>query len=246
MCRLTPGTLCYNTQMSDKTILLVDDEPHILELIKLYMVGDTYNIETALTGTEALCKFAALKPDLVVLDLMLPEIDGWEVCRRIRRESDVPIIMLTARTDDVDKIVGLELGADDYLSKPFNPRELTARIKAVLRRSSAPERTTGRPPIDLGNTRIDQDRHEVTIAGNQVELRTKEFELLVAFVQHLGLVLERDKLLNIVWGYDYFGDTRTVDVHVAHLRDRLDGSSVSIQTIRGVGYKAVLAEDSAK
>jgi two-component system, OmpR family, alkaline phosphatase synthesis response regulator PhoP len=230
--------------MSDKTILLVDDEPHIIELIKLYMAGEPYNIETASSGTEALSKFASLKPVLIVLDLMLPEIDGWEVCRRIRRESDVPIIMLTARTDDVDKIVGLELGADDYLGKPFNPRELTARIKAVLRRASAPGRvvTAGRPPLECGNTRIDQDRHEVKIAGKEVELRAKEFDLLVAFVQHMGLVLERDKLLNIVWGYEYFGDTRTVDVHVAHLRDRLAGSTINIQTIRGVGYKAVLTD----
>lgn len=228
--------------MSDKTILLVDDEPHIIELIKLYMAGDPYNIETASSGTEALSKFASLKPALIVLDLMLPEIDGWEVCRRIRRESDVPIIMLTARTDDVDKIVGLELGADDYVGKPFNPRELAARIKAVLRRAPAPERTltAGRPPMDFGNTRIDQDRHEVTIAGNEVMLRAKEFDLLVAFVQNMGLVLERDKLLNIVWGYEYFGDTRTVDVHVAHLRERLTGSSVNIQTVRSVGYKAVV------
>jgi DNA-binding response OmpR family regulator len=228
--------------MNDKTILLVDDEPNILELIKLYMVGEHYNVETARTGTDALARFAALKPDLVVLDLMLPEIDGWEVCRRIRRDSDVPIIMLTARTDDVDKIVGLELGADDYLSKPFNPRELVARIKAVLRRSSSSEHVaSARQPTDLGNTRIDQDRHEVTVAGRQIELRAKEFDLLLTFVQHLGIVLERDKLLNIVWGYDYFGGTRTVDVHVANLREHIEGSSVNIQTVRGVGYKAVVS-----
>ena len=228
--------------MSDKTILLVDDEPNILELIKLYMAGERYNVETARSGTDALARFAALKPDLVVLDLMLPEIDGWEVCRRIRRDSDVPIIMLTARTDDVDKIVGLELGADDYLSKPFNPRELVARIKAVLRRSSSSGRaSTARQPIDLGNTRIDQDRHEVTIAGRQIGLRAKEFDLLLTFVQNLGIVLERDKLLNMVWGYDYFGGTRTVDVHVANLREHIEGSSVNIQTVRGVGYKAVIS-----
>lgn len=229
--------------MSEKTILLVDDEPNILELIKLYMAGEHYNIETARTGTDALARFATLKPDLVVLDLMLPEIDGWEVCRLIRRDSDVPIIMLTARTDDVDKIVGIELGADDYLSKPFNPRELVARIKAVLRRSVSSERAspTGRQPIDLGNTRIDQDRHEVTIAGRQIDLRAKEFDLLLAFVQHLGIVLERDKLLNMVWGYDYFGGTRTVDVHVANLRDHIEGSSVNIQTVRGLGYKAIVS-----
>jgi two-component system alkaline phosphatase synthesis response regulator PhoP len=231
--------------MGDKTILVVDDEPHIIELVKLYLTGENYAVEEATTGTEALSKFAATKPDLIVLDLMLPEIDGWEVCRRIRRESEVPIVMLTARTDDVDKIVGLELGADDYLAKPFNPRELVARIKAVLRRSVQPEHgfATGRPPMEYGNTRIDLDRHEVTIGGHEIELRFKEFDLLVAFVQHLGLVLERDKLLNIVWGYDYFGDTRTVDVHVAHLRDRLLDSTINIQTIRGVGYKAVIVAD---
>jgi DNA-binding response OmpR family regulator len=234
--------------MGNKTILVVDDEPHIVELVKLYLTGENYAVEQASTGTEALSKFASTCPALVVLDIMLPEIDGWEVCRRIRRESQVPIVMLTARTDDVDKIVGLELGADDYLAKPFNPRELVARIKAVLRRTASTERTiaTARTPIELGNTRIDLDRHEVTVDGRQIELRSKEFDLLIAFVHHLGLVLERDKLLNVVWGYDYFGDTRTVDVHVAHLRDRLTGSTIMIQTIRGVGYKAVLSEDGQR
>jgi two-component system alkaline phosphatase synthesis response regulator PhoP len=230
--------------MNGKTILIVDDEPHIIELVKLYLIGENYNVVSAFTGPDALNQFAATKPSLVVLDLMLPELDGWEVCRRIRRESEVPIIMLTARSDDVDKIVGLELGADDYLAKPFNPRELVARIKAVLRRT-APESPvpTGRPVMEFGNTKIDLDRHEVTVAGQEIELRFKEFDLLRAFVEHLGLVLERDKLLNLVWGYEYFGDTRTVDVHVAHLRDRLGASSVNIQTIRGIGYKAVLADD---
>ena len=152
--------------MADKTILVVDDEPHIIELVKLYLTGENYGVVEAQTGTEALARFAATRPALVVLDLMLPEIDGWEVCRRIRRESEVPIIMLTARSDDVDKIVGLELGADDYLAKPFNPRELVARIKAVLRRVSASQPgATGRPPMEFGNTRIDLDRHEVKVAG---------------------------------------------------------------------------------
>lgn len=234
---------CYNCAMSEKTILVVDDEPHIVELARLYLANENYAVETARTGSQALTKFASTKPSLIVLDLMLPEVDGWEVCRRIRRESDVPIIMLTARSDDVDKIVGLELGADDYLTKPFNPRELVARVKAVLRRSASPA-ATDQPrdskPIEMGNTIIDKERHEVRIAGQPVELRVKEFDLLLAFVQHLGLVLERDKLLNLVWGYEYFGDTRTVDVHVAHLRDRLQNSSLNLQTIRGVGYKMVL------
>ncbi len=227
--------------MNDKTVLVVDDEPHIVELVRLYLANEGFSVEAAYTGREALEKFRASQPALVVLDLMLPEMDGWEVCRQIRHESDLPIIMLTARSDDVDKIVGLELGADDYLAKPFNPRELVARIKAILRRTAATHQATQqqRAPMEFGNTRIDQERHEVTISGKPVELRSKEFDLLVAFVQHLGLVLERDRLLNVVWGYEYFGDTRTVDVHVAHLRDRLEGSSLNVQTIRGLGYKMV-------
>ncbi len=229
--------------MSDKMVLVVDDEPHIVELVKLYLSNDGFTVETARTGPEALQKFKVSQPALVVLDLMLPEIDGWEVCRQIRRESNVPIIMLTARSDDVDKIVGLELGADDYLTKPFNPRELVARVKAVLRRSAAREsEKRGSGAVQMGNTSIDEERHEVRIAGHEVELRSKEFDLLLTFVEYLGLVLERDKLLNLVWGYEYFGDTRTVDVHVAHLRDRLEGSSLNIQTIRGVGYKMMLEE----
>jgi DNA-binding response OmpR family regulator len=230
---------------AEKTILVVDDERHIVELVRLYLVKEGFRVEAAYSGNEALRKYTATQPALVVLDLMLPELDGWEVCRRIRRESDIPIIMLTARGDDVDKIVGLELGADDYLAKPFNPRELVARVKAVLRRtvqSPIPTAVSQSGPIVMGNTTIDTDRHEVTVEGRQIELRMKEFDLLLAFVQRLGIVMERDKLLNVVWGYEYFGDTRTVDVHVAHLRDRLEGSTLNIHTIRGVGYKMVLEE----
>ncbi len=227
--------------MSDKTILVVDDEPHIVELVKLYLFNEGFHVECANSGPSALEKFAAVQPALVVLDLMLPELNGWEVCRRIRRDSQVPIIMLTARSEDIDKIVGLEIGADDYLTKPFNPRELVARIKALLRRSATDNIAGNAAPIEVGNTVIDIDKHEVTINGTTVELRAKEFDLLVAFSQHLGIVLERDRLLNKVWGYEYFGDTRTVDVHIAHLRERLTGSSLSIQTIRGLGYKAVLS-----
>jgi two-component system alkaline phosphatase synthesis response regulator PhoP len=227
--------------VSEKTILVVDDEPNIVELVKLYLGNEGFRVEQANNGTQALERYRACGPALVVLDLMMPQLDGWEVCRQIRREGDTPIIMLTARSDDVDKIVGLELGADDYLTKPFNPRELVARVKAVLRRTPANDSARhAEQPLRFGNTTIDEARHEVTVGGKRVELRAKEFELLLAFVQHLGLVLERDRLLNVVWGYDYFGDTRTVDVHVAHLRDRLQGSSLTLQTIRGVGYKMVL------
>ncbi len=235
------STGCYNTGVSEKTILVVDDEPNIVELVSLYLGNEGFVVERAYNGRQALERFRSCGPALVVLDLMMPDMDGWDLCRQIRREGDTPIIMLTARSDDIDKIVGLELGADDYLTKPFNPRELVARIKAVLRRTSAREAPgPGEQPKEFGNTTIDEARHEVTIDGRQVDLRAKEFDLLLAFVQHLGLVLERDKLLNLVWGYDYFGDTRTVDVHVAHLRDRLQGSSLCIQTLRGIGYKMVL------
>jgi len=226
--------------MSQKTILVVDDEHNIVELVRLYLQNEGFRVISAHTGSAALHLWTTGHPALIVLDLMLPEVDGWEVCRQIRRESDVPIIMLTARSDDVDKIVGLELGAYDYLAKPFNPRELVARVKAVLRRADQPPRSGPSGPLTLGNTVIAADRHEVTINGAQIELRSKEFDLLLMFAQHLGLVLEREKLLNQVWGYEYFGDTRTVDVHVAHLRDRLAGSDLSVQTVRGVGYKLVL------
>jgi two-component system alkaline phosphatase synthesis response regulator PhoP/two-component system response regulator ResD len=175
-----------------------------------------------------------------VLDLMLPEVDGLEVCRRVRAGSDVPIVMLTARDEDVDKIVGLELGADDYLTKPFNPRELVARIKAILRRSERPARGE-QAPLHLGDVTVDPARREVTVAGQPVTLRAKEFDLLVAFAEHRGLVLSREQLLSRVWGYDFYGETRTVDVHVAHLRKRLAASqAVRIETVTGIGYKLVV------
>src|SRR5438477_4690213 len=167
--------------MGDKTVLVVDDERHIVELVRLYLANEGFTVDAAYTGKEALDKFASTAPALIVLDLMLPEVDGWEVCKRIRRESEVPIIMLTARTDDVDKIVGLEIGADDYLAKPFNPRELVARVKAVLRRSTPSVSSTlpMKGAMQFGNTRIDPDRHEVTVAGRPIELRSKEFDLLL-------------------------------------------------------------------
>jgi two-component system alkaline phosphatase synthesis response regulator PhoP len=230
--------------VSDRTVLVVDDERSIVNLVKLYLENEGFQVATAFDGVEALRAIRATRPALVVLDLMLPGMDGFDVCRAVRRESDVPIIMLTARSDDVDKIVGLELGADDYLAKPFNPRELVARVKAILRRGGAT--ATPEDPISLGNTIIDPARREVSIAGRAVALRSKEFDLLRMFAQNLGLVLDRDRLLTQVWGYEYFGDTRTVDVHVAHLRDRLENSSLSIQTVRGSWYKLVLERDASE
>ena len=221
-------------------ILVVDDEPHIIELAKLYLERDGYEVEEAASGGDALLKQSSGNPDLIVLDLMLPDIDGYEVCRQMRTKSDVPILMLTARKEDIDKIVGLELGADDYLTKPFNPRELVARVRAILRRYQ-----TGFKPgdtVEAGRLRIDLPRHEVTIGGQSVKLRTKEFALLATFAQNLGIVLSREKLLELGWGFDFYGESRTVDVHVNHLREKIAGSGAQIETVRGTGYKLTTEE----
>jgi DNA-binding response OmpR family regulator len=224
--------------MASERILLVDDEANIIDLARMYLERDGFQVEAAVDGAEAVEKISELKPDLVVLDIMLPEIDGFEVCRRVRSESDVPIIMLTARDEDIDKIVGLELGADDYMTKPFNPRELVARVKAILRRSERTSQVDVRP-VTIGDVVIDPARREVTVAGDSVSLRAKEFDLLLTFAEHKSIVLSREQLLNLVWGFDFYGQTRTVDVHVAHLRKRLANSAIRIETVTGVGYKLV-------
>ncbi|MFC1907433.1 response regulator transcription factor [Chloroflexota bacterium] len=221
-------------------VLVVDDESNIIELAKLYLEREGYQVEGVTTGQDALSKQVSMKPDIVILDLMLPDIDGFEICRQIRTTSDVPILMLTARREDTDKIVGLEIGADDYLTKPFNPRELVARVKAVLRRYQTGQKATD--AVEVARLRIDIPRHEVAIEEKPIQLRTKEFDLLVAFAQNLGMVMTREKLLDLVWGFDYYGETRTVDVHVNHLREKIDGSGAQIETVRGTGYKMVVAE----
>jgi DNA-binding response OmpR family regulator len=221
--------------MGKRTVLVVDDEQHIIDLARMYLEQEGFNVEQALDGAEALRKIHDLKPAVIVLDLMLPEVDGWDVCRRTREESDVPIIMLTARSDDVDKIVGLELGADDYLTKPFNPRELVARVRSILRRYERSAQPGA--ALHLGDLTIDPAGREATLSGQVLQLRTKEFDLLLTLAQHRGQVLTRDQLLDLVWGYDFYGETRTVDVHVAHLRKKLRGAEVEIETVRGVGYK---------
>jgi len=227
----------YNIHMT--TILAIDDEANILELVKLYLGREGYNIETAGTGGEALVKLDTIKPDLVILDVMLPDIDGFEVCRQIRKKCEVPVLMLTARKEDIDKIVGLELGADDYMTKPFNPRELVARVKAIIRRYKlGPEKAE---IINIGKLRIDIPRQEVKIDGNPIKLRNKEFVLLSTLAQNAGIVLSRDRLLEKVWGFDYYGETRTVDVHINHLREKIAASGVIIETMRGTGYKMTVA-----
>ncbi|MGI2336278.1 MAG: response regulator [Dehalogenimonas sp.] len=216
------------------TIFIVDDEPNIVELAKLYLEREGYQVASSVKGLNALDQIAECNPALVILDVMLPDIDGFEVLKRLRKNSQVPVLMLSARREDVDKIVGLETGADDYLTKPFNPHELLARVKALLRRSnisSSPE------TIILGKLTIDIAGHQATVDGSIITLRNKEFALLLTLAQQVGVVFSRDALLNKVWGYDYYGDTRTVDVHVNHLRAKLEGSGVEIETLRGTGYK---------
>jgi two-component system, OmpR family, alkaline phosphatase synthesis response regulator PhoP len=226
--------------MTGERVLIVDDEPNIVQLARLYLEREGYKVDAVGDGRSALAAVAQHPPVLMVLDIMLPEIDGLEVCRRLRASGNsLPILMLTARDEDVDKILGLELGADDYLTKPFNPRELVARIKAILRRG---EQRAGaaRAPIHLDDVVIDPARREVTVSGELVNLRTQEFDLLLTLAENKGLVLTREQLLEKAWGYDYYGQSRTVDVHVGHLRRKLSNSSLRIETVTGIGYKLVL------
>jgi len=234
-------------------ILLVDDEPSIIQLARLYLEREGFRIQSVNDGEAALEVVAREHPALVVLDLMLPKLDGLEVCRRLRASQDpAAILMLTARDEDIDKILGLELGADDYLTKPFNPRELVARVKAILRRGERQAVDTTKP-IQIGDLLIDPARREVHLSSSilppsgtsrhgsaqAIDLRAQEFDLLLAFAKHRGLVLSREQILQKAWGFDFYGQTRTVDVHVAHLRKKLEASSVKIETITGVGYKLV-------
>lgn len=225
--------------MSNERILVVDDEVNIVDLVTLYLEREGYRVDSASDGATALEMIRDDEPALVVLDIMLPEMDGFEVCRQARATSEVPIIMLTARDEDIDKIVGLEIGADDYLTKPFNPRELVARVKAILRRQKRSERSDDQP-LHIGDVTIDPARREVHIGDEEVTLRTKEFDLLLTLAEHPGIVLTREQLLNLVWGFDFYGQTRTVDVHIAHIRKRIANSKhVQIDTVTGVGYKLV-------
>jgi len=227
------------------TVLVVDDEKNIVQLARLYLNKEGFQVEGAYNGAQALEKAKSLRPDLIILDIMMPELDGLSVCKELRKTSDVPIIILTARSDDVDRIVGLELGADDYVSKPFNPRELVARVKAVLRR--ARREAPSQPVLEADGLRLDADRREVTVEGQPVTLRAKEFELLAAFLRHPGIVLDRERLLQLVWGTDYYGDARTIDVHVAWLREKLARAKrVKIETVWGVGYKLVVNPNAKK
>lgn len=227
--------------MSKRTILVVDDEPKLVEVVREYLEHDGYKVVSAHDGREALERFPWARPDLVVLDLMLPEIDGLEVCRRIRRESDVPIIMLTARDEEADELAGLEVGADDYVAKPFSPRTLLARIRAVLRRTGADAPDEG-ATLNLGPLRIDGDRHEAAWGGAPLPLTPTEFRLLAALARRPGRVFRRLELLENLQGEAYVGYERTVDAHVKNLRKKLaaaggESAARSVVTVPGVGYK---------
>jgi DNA-binding response OmpR family regulator len=227
-----------------QTILVVEDEQAIASFVAAYLRKDGFTVQVTASGREALTLVHSAAPALVVLDLMLPDLDGLEVCRRIRETSTMPVLMLTARDDDLDKIAGLEVGADDYLTKPFNPRELVARVRAILRRSNA-----GRAKPDAGVMRhgdlvLDAGRRECHLGDEEIRLAPKEFDLLWELLDHRGLVLTRDQLLERVWGYTFAGDTRTVDVHVRQLRRKL-GDDAPIVTVWGIGYKAAPAPASS-
>jgi phosphate regulon transcriptional regulator PhoB len=225
--------------MTKEKILIVDDEKTLVKALKFNLEKEGFRVEEAFDGEEALQKVLEASPDIVVLDLMLPGLDGFEVCRQIRKKQEIPIIMLTARGDDIDKVLGLELGADDYMTKPFNPRELVARIKAILRRSGAREEGL-KKHIHTGNLQIDLLQHRVRAGDKEIDLTSKEFALLSFLAANAGRVYSREQLLEQVWGYNYYGDARTVDVHIRHLREKIEaepGNPELIITVWGTGYK---------
>ncbi|MCL4472791.1 MAG: response regulator transcription factor [Actinobacteria bacterium] len=228
-------TLLEPMTVNKSSILVIEDEESIASFVSMYLKKEGFSVDVAGTGSFGLKLAKENSPRVILLDLMLPDIDGFEVCRRLRHDSDVPIIMLTARDAATDKVVGLELGADDYITKPFDPRELVARVKSVLRRSEAASRGED-AVITVGEVTLHPGRREVQVGGEEVKLTAKEFELLHFLMINQGLALSRRQLLEQVWGYDFYGDTRTIDVHINQVRKKL-GDAVRIETVRSVGYK---------
>jgi two-component system alkaline phosphatase synthesis response regulator PhoP len=227
--------------VSTAKILVIEDEPPILEVVTAYLQKEGYQVLTAQDGPSGLKAARTFKPDLLVLDIMLPGMDGLELLTRLRRESDIYVILLTAKSEETDKIVGLSLGADDYLTKPFSPRELVARVKAALRRLRSDDGATESTTLTFRHVRIDIGRRQVWVNDELVELTATEFALLKTLAEHRGLVLSRAQLLDQVWGYDFYGEERVVDVHIGHIRQKL-GDDRFIVTVRGVGYRFEDAE----
>ena len=215
-------------------VLLVEDEPTLAMIIKDTLDGNEFDITLAANGEEGLSRYAEIKPDIIVADIMMPKMDGWEVCREIRKNSKVPIIMLTARGDERDELLGFDLGVDEYISKPFSPKILVARVEAILRRTG---NYTEDDVLEVGGIVMDKAAHMVTIDGKNIDLSYKEFELLAYFMENKGIALSREKILNHVWNYDYFGDARTIDTHVKKLRSKMGEKGDYIKTIWGMGYK---------
>jgi len=232
-------------RMGAVKVLVVDDDSNICELLRLYLEKDGYETIVANDGEQAVKKYEQNKPDLILLDIMLPKLDGWQVCREIRKKSKVPIIMLTAKGETFDRILGLELGADDYVSKPFDTKEVMARVKAVLRRSM-PEDAFAEKVVTFDKLKINLTNYELIVNGVQVDTPPKELELIFHLASNPNRVYTRDQLLDEVWGFDYYGDSRTVDVHVKRLREKLEGISSmwSLKTVWGVGYKFELKSDN--
>ncbi len=230
--------------MMDTKILVIDDDVNICEMIKLYLENSGYEVKTANDGVEGVNFFKSYDPDIVLLDIMLPRKDGWEVCRQIREVSSKPIIMITAKGETFDKVLGLELGADDFIVKPFDMKELSARVKAVLRRSNPRETTESDEVVRFDNIEISKQKYELKLKGKSVDIPPKELVLLYFLASNANRVFSRDQLLDKVWGFDYLGDSRTVDVHVKRLREKLEGVSDkwSLKTVWGVGYKFETAE----
>ncbi len=225
--------------MANEKILVVDDDQNICELLRLYLTKEGYQVTIANDGEDALAKYGQVKPDMVLLDVMMPKLDGWETCRRIRKQGDTPVIMLTAKGETFDKVLGLELGADDYIVKPFDSKEVVARIKAVLRRCAGAAEPAAEGVVEFDNLRLDMNSYELRVKGQVVEAPPKELELLNCLASHPNRVYTRDQLLDEVWGFEYYGDSRTIDVHVKRLREKLAGASDKweLKTVWGVGYK---------
>ena len=223
----------------DTKLLIVDDDVNICEMLKLYFENEGYKVKTAENGVEGLAAFKVYDPDLVLLDIMMPKKDGWQVCREIREISPKPVIMITAKGEVFDKVLGLELGADDFIVKPFDMKELSARIKAVLRRYNAHSKTNDDEVVKFENIEISLQKYELKLNGKAIDIPPKELELLYFLASNCNRVFTRDQLLDKVWGFDYLGDSRTVDVHVKRLREKLEGVSDKwvLKTVWGVGYK---------